>query len=201
MKSKFGRSLTGKISTLGFGAELNFAISDNFSTRVGLNDGTYNRNINSSGLNYDISWQLQTVTAIADWYPFAGSFHASGGILYNNNTNSYVANPTNGNYIINGNTYSSTQIASYKGTMKFSKVAPYVGIGWGNPAAINKGWGLVSDIGVLYQGKPTSDLVVTCVAACPSQLQTDASAENTRLDNDNSLKWWPVVSIGIYYQW
>ena len=200
-ESKSGMSLTGKIGTLGYGVELNFGISDSFSTRVGLNDYSYKYNANSSMLNYNFNWQLQTVSALADWYPYAGSFRASGGLLYNNNKNSYVANPTNGNYIINGVTYSSTQITSYQGTMNFNKVAPYVGIGWGNPAAKNKGWGLVSDIGVLYQGKPTNDLVVTCAAACPPQLQSDASAENTKLQDDSRFKWWPVVSIGIFYQW
>jgi hypothetical protein len=202
MESKSGMSLTGKIGTLGYGAELNFGISDSFSTRVGLNDYTYKHNANSSMLNYDFKLQLQTVSALADWYPFAGSFRTSGGFLYNNNKVGFVANPTGGNYIINGVTYSSTQIASLQGTMKFNKVAPYIGIGWGNPVAKNEGWGLVSDIGVLYQSKPTIDLVVTCAAACPAQIQTDASAENTKLQNDFSgFRWWPVVSIGIFYQW
>ena len=153
-------------------------------------------------LNYDYNWQLQTFGAIADWYPAAGGFRASGGLLYNNNKNSYVANPTNGSYIINGSTYSTTQISSYQGTIYFNKISPYVGIGWGNPSARNKGWGLVSDIGLLYQGDPASDLVVTCAGTCPAQLQADASAENAKLQAEFShYKWWPVVSVGISYQW
>ena len=202
MQTKSGTSVTGKVGTLGFGAELSFAISDRLSARIGLNDGTYNHKANLDGLIYQFDWQLQTVTAFADWYPFGGSFRTSGGILYDDNTNSYVVNPANGiTYIINGNPYTSTQIASYKGTLRFNRIAPYVGIGWGNPAQRNKGWGLASDIGVFYQGKPTSNLVVTCVAVCPAQLQTDASAENSKLENDNSFKWWPVVSVGIFYNW
>ena len=202
MESRSGRSVTGKIGTLGFGAELSFTVSDRLSARVGLNDGKYNHSVNLDGLNYAFDWQLQTVTAFADWYPFGGSFRASGGILYNNNTNSYIVNPTNGQYNINGTYYSSsTDIASYKGTMRFNKVAPYIGIGWGNPAQTNKGWGLASDIGVFYQGKPASDLVVTCVAVCLPQLQTDASAENSKLENESSFKWWPVINVGIFYHW
>jgi hypothetical protein len=193
--------LTGKFGTLGFGAELNFAISDSFSARVGLNDGSYTNNATVSAMNYDMDWQLQSVNAFADWYPFAGSFHATSGLLYNNNKTSYVAHPSNGNYIINGVPYSSTQITSYQGTMTYNPVAPYIGIGWGNPVARDQGWNLVSDIGVIYQGKPVSDLVITCAAACPPQLQTDATAENTKLQEDTRFQWWPVVSIGISYQW
>lgn len=201
--SKSGMGLTGKIGTLGYGAELNFGISDRVSTRVGLNNYTYKYNANSSGVNYDFKLQLQTVTALADWYPFAGSFRTSVGLLYDNNKVSLSANPTGGTYMINGVAYTSAQVGSLQGTMSFNKIAPYLGIGWGNPAAKDKGWGLVTDVGVLLQGKPKLNLVVTCTAPliC-SQLQTDAAAENTKMQNDlRHFQLWPVVSIGISYQW
>ena len=201
VEERTGVGMAGKFGTLGFGAELNFAISDSLSTRVSINDGTYKNNATISSLNYDFDWKLQTVSAIADWYPFSGNFHASGGLMYNNNNNTYVANPANGSYIINGTPYSTTQITSYQGSMNYNKIAPYLGIGWGNPVHSGKGWGLVSDIGILYQGNPTSDLVVTCAATCPPQLQSDASVENSKLQADNRFQWWPVVSIGISYQW
>ena len=46
--------------------------------------------------------------------------------------------------------------------MTFNKVAPYLGIGWGNPVQNGKGWGMISDIGVLFQGSPKTTLTVTC---------------------------------------
>jgi len=199
--AKSGTSLAGRISTLGLGAELNFGLSDSFAARIGINDGTFNHNTDVRSLNYSFDWQLQSISAIADWYPSQGSFRASGGILYNNNSNKYVVNPANGNYIINGTPYSSTLIASYSGTMAFNKIAPYIGIGWGNPAEKNKGWGFVTDIGYIYQGNPKSDVVVTCTTTCPTNLQSDATAENNYLQENSGYSWWPVVSIGISYQW
>jgi glycerate kinase len=115
--------------------------------------------------------------------------------------------PTGGTYTINGTTYSSTDVGSLQGDMSFNKVAPYIGIGWGNPAARDKGWGMTSDIGVLFQGTPKTSLVATCGAAIAgtatcTQLQSDTAAENTKLQNDlRNFKWWPVVSVGISYQW
>lgn len=199
--SRSGMGLTGKIGTLGYGAEFNLGKSDSFSARIGLNAYTYKRNAKASTVNYDFKLQLQTASALADWYPFEGSFRTSGGLLYNNNKASLGGNPTGGNYIINGVTYTSAQIGSLQATMTFNKAAPYFGIGWGNPVAKNKGWGMVSDIGVMFQGKPKIDMTVTCATSCP-QLSTDAAAENAKLQADlNKFQYWPVISFGISYQW
>ena len=200
---KSGKSLTGKIGTLGYGAELNFGFSDYISARVGLNTYTYKLNANSSLINYDFKWQLKTASAVADWYPFGGGFRTSAGLFYNDNKMDYEANPTGGNYDINGVTYTTADIGTLQGTISFIKASPYIGIGWGNPVAKNSSWGLVTDIGLLYQGSPKVNLEVTCInpAVC-TQLQTDAAAERTKLQNDlKSFQWWPVASFGIYYQW
>lgn len=203
--SRSGMGVTGKIGTLGYGAELNFGSSDSFSARIGLNAYTYKYNGNSSTVNYDFKLQLQTVSALADWYPFSGGFRTSAGLLYNNNKVSLNALPTSGNYTINDIPYTSAQVSSMQGTMTFNKVAPYLGIGWGNPVAEDKGWGLVTDVGVLFQGKPKTSLTVTCGALTVLQcatLQTNAAAENAKLESDlSSFKLWPVISLGISYQW
>lgn len=195
--------LTGKIGTLGYGLELNLGLSDSVSARLGINAFSYKYNATSSSVNYDFKLQLRSASILADWYPFEGSFRTSAGVLYNDNKVGLDALPTGGTYTINGRPYTSAQIGSMQGTVSFNKLAPYLGIGWGNPVAKNKGWGLVTDIGVLFQGKPTIDLVVTCTdSSVCTQLQTDATAENTRLQNDlSNFKWWPVASIGISYQW
>lgn len=206
MNNKSGKGLTAKIGTLGVGAELNLGISDRLSARVGFNAFNYKYNTTSDTVNYDFKLQLQTISALADWYPFAGWFRTSAGLLYNNNKVSLDGKPTGGSYTINGNTYLATDVGSLQGTMTFNKVAPYLGIGWGNPVAKNKGWGLASDIGVMFQGKPKTNLTATCgptlsPTAC-TQLQTDTATENTKLQDDlSNFKWWPVVSVGISYQW
>ena len=199
--SRSGAALTGKISSLGFGAELNLSISDSVGTRFGVNYGTY-YSTNTYLSNYDSDVQLQTASAMLDWYPFQGSFRTTGGVFYNNNKVGLSAVPINGFIIINGVNYPTSTVSSVEGTTTFNAVAPYLGIGWGNPVESNKGWGLVSDFGVLFQGSPTIDLVATCPGTCPAGLLTDLQAENASLQSDISkFKMWPVISIGISYQW
>jgi hypothetical protein len=204
--SRSGVGVTGKIGTLGYGAELNIAFSDNFGARLGYNALTYNYNTDRSSVNYDSKLQLKTVSILADWYPAAGSFRASGGLVYNNNQANLTGVPTSGTFTINGATYNATDVASLKGTVSFANVAPYLGIGWGNPVQNGKGWGMVTDIGVLFQGSPKTTLVATCgptlVGLPCTQLQNDTAAENAQLQSDlSNFKWWPVASIGISYQW
>jgi hypothetical protein len=205
--SRSDLAVVGKIGSLGLGAELDLGLTDSLGARIGFNAFNYKYNTTSSTVNYDFKLQLQTVSALADWYPFEGSFRTSAGLMYNNNKVSLAGLPTGGTYTINGTTYSSTEVGSLQGDMSFNKVAPYIGIGWGNPAAKDKGWGMTSDIGVLFQGNPKTSLVATCGTAIAgtgicTQLQSDAAAENTKLQNDlRNFKWWPVVSVGISYQW
>ena len=198
-------ALIGKIGTLGVGAELNLSISDSVKARFGINYGTYYSTYSRVSDSYDSNIQLQTVSAIADWYPYQGSFRTSGGVFYNNNNATLKAIPVGGSYTVNGVQYPAAGISSLQGKMTFNAVAPYIGIGWGNPVATGKGWGMTTDIGVLFQGKPRIDMSATCdpliITSCTT-FNANLEAERSKLENDlSNFIWWPVASIGITYQW
>jgi len=200
--SKSGFGLTAKAGTLGLGGDINMGLSDSISMRAGFDYFKYKTHINASSMNFNFNLKLKTAHAIADWYPFQGSFRASGGIFYNANRFSLIANPSSGNFTLNGTPYSTGQIASVNPVITFNKVAPYFGVGWGNPVAKGKGWGFTSDFGVLFQGKPVVDLTIVCPSTCPGSLATDAEAERIKLQNDlKNFQWWPVATFGISYQW
>ncbi len=196
-KSRSGVGLAVKIGTLGPGAELSFGSSDSFSARVGFNTfkHTYTSTVDTN--DYEFKLKLQTVSVLADWYPFSGRFRTTGGVFYDNNKFTLTALAGSGGFTVGSTTY--TGISSVQGTVSFNKIAPYFGIGWGNPVANGKGWGLVSDIGVMFQGRPKTELVFTCTS-CPTA--SDVAEENAKLQNDlSNFKWWPVAAIGVSYQW
>ena len=202
-----GLAVTGKVGTLGMGLELTKGYSDQFSARLGFNTFNYNTNMTKSSVNYDFKMQLQTFSALADWYPLHGGFRATTGLYYDNNKLSLIGRPTGGTYTIGGTTYAAGDVGSMNGAVSFKKVAPYLGFGWGNPAEHGKGWGLVSDFGVLYQGQPTATLDATCgpaiagTAQCTT-LQNNVAAERTNLSNSLSgFKLYPVATVGVSYQW
>jgi hypothetical protein len=199
---KSGKGITGKVGTLGYGLEYSLGISERMTARFGLNAYTYKYNADSGAVNYDFKLKLQSLSALADWYPFKEGFRASGGLFYNNNKATLDATGATG-YTINGTSYSSAEVGTLQGTVSFNKLAPYIGVGWGNPVAKDKGWGVVFDIGALFQNQPKTSLVATCgTPATCSSLQTAVAAENTKLKNDLSgFRIWPVLSIGASYQW
>lgn len=192
-------AVTGKVGTLGLGAELTTPIADGITGRVGLNMFSYNMNTTRSTVNYDMKLQLQTVSALADWYPMDGGFRTSAGLFYNNNKATFNALPTAGNYTINGVAYTAAQVGTLQGNMSFNSLAPYIGIGWGNPVSKDKGWGFMADVGVLYQGTPKATLTTTGAAV---GLAASVAAEQAKLQSAlNSFTWYPVATVGVSYKW
>lgn len=196
-------AVSGKLGTLGMGVEVTKSFSESITGRIGLNGYSYNKTGTQSNVDYDFKLKLQTVSALADWYPWQGAFRGTLGLVYNNNKLDFNAKPTGNTYTINDKPYTADQIGSLSGSIKFDNASPYIGIGWGNPVAKEKDWGFVADIGVLYQGSPKANMSVTCGAAILGSqtcldLTDDVNAERQQLESAiDGFKWYPVVSIGI----
>lgn len=197
--------VTAELGTTGIGAHIVVPVYDHLNARFGLNGLNYNYNTTANSVDYDFNLRMQTFDALADYYPSAGgSFRITGGLVYNNNKIDATAKPTaGGTYTFNGNTYSSASAGTVNGTVDFNKVAPYLGIGWGNAVAANKGWGFTADIGVLFQGSPNTTLTnsgCTAGAACTT-LASDLAAEQAKVnDKASNFRYLPVVRVGATYR-
>lgn len=200
-----GWGISGKVGTLGAGLDINTRLSDSVTGRVGFNKYNYNATSTQSTVTYNANFQLQTVEALADWYPFRGGFRTTFGLMYNSNKLNLNGTPTNGTFTINGTVYQTNQVGSLIGDVTFNKAAPYLGIGWGNPVARGKGWGFVADLGVLFQGSPKVTLNAACGAGVPAAtcatLQSDAQAEAAKAQSSlSNYKYYPVAAVGVSYQ-
>jgi hypothetical protein len=200
-----GLGLSANVSSMGLGLDLTKGLSDGWTGRLGLDAYNYNKALNKSNIDYDADFKWQSVHALADWYPMRGTFRTSIGLVYNSNKFSITGKPSAGTYDINGRTYQASDVGSLSGEVTFNKSSPYIGVGWGNPVERSKSWGLVADLGVLYQGSPHASLTATCGAGIPTitctGLTTDTAAQQIKLTSDlNSFKWYPVFSIGASYQ-
>ncbi len=196
--------VSAEVGTLGAGLHLIVPTQDSLNVRIGFSGYNYNYNGSTSDVNYDFKLKLQTIDALLDWYPLNGSFHLSGGFFHNGNKITSVAKPgINGSYTINGNTYTTAEAGTVDGNTDFRSAAPYLGVGWGNPAGKEKGWGFTSDLGVIFQGAPTSTLTSSGCAATAqicAQLYNDLSVEATNLDQKtNNFKYYPVLRVGVSY--
>jgi hypothetical protein len=191
--------------TPGVGLDLDLGINSSFGMRVGFAGFNISRTIDTSDVNYDGRLKLRTVTGLLDWYVFQGGFHLTAGVAGNGTKLDVVGEPSQGSYTVNGTTYSSSQLGSLSGQLKFgNSVSPYVGLGWGNPAGENGHIHFLFDVGAIYGGTPTVSLTADCGPAAPpgsalcNEIQSNVATEKQKLvSKADILRWYPVVSLGI----
>lgn len=194
-----------RAGTTGIGLDFDVGFSRHFGARVGYSDFGLNRTLTTGGNSYAGSLHLSAFTALADWYVFGGGFHLTAGLAHDGVHADGVAQPIYGYYTLNGVPYTSDQVSSLSGAMKFPhSTAPYVGIGWGNPVGLNHRVHFLVDIGAIYGGSPVVSLDAKCGPAAPmgspmcSQIQADTAAEEQRLEhNARAVTWFPVINVGL----
>lgn len=193
-------SMNIKVGTLGVGVEGEYSINEYLGARVGANYFKYSYDSTEDGVNYDFDLGLQTVSALVDVHPFKGSFRVSAGALYNGNDLDGVATSAE-TYEIGGHTYTAAELGTMKGTIDFSEIAPYLGIGWDTCFGKERGFGFVFDVGAVFQGSPEATLTADGPFANDPTFKQDLALEESKLQDDlDNFKIYPVVSLGVSYR-
>lgn len=190
-----------KAGTLGAGVELSKGFSDKLSVGLAFNSYNLKTTDTTNQVDYDYEFKLQTVGLLANYHPFSGIFHMTAGVLVNNNELSLTGKPTAGStYTINGASYTAAEVGSLTGKLTFSKTAPYLGLGWGSRP--NGSFGLTADIGALYQNSPKLALSSSggALSSDPTFLSRLEAERVTAESELSDFKWYPVVSLGLYFR-
>ena len=187
--------ITAKLGTLGMGVEGIFGLTDQFNARLGFNRFDFDRTETIDDIKYNLDLKLKTVSLLADWHPFGSAFRFTAGLMNNGNELS-GASATDGLTV--GDTFYPDVGLNAK--LDFDATSPYLGIGWGNALAADKGWGFNMDLGVLYQG--SGNVTLTPTGANASLVSpADIAAEEQRFEDDiKSYKYYPVFSFGVSYK-
>ncbi len=204
-------------STLGFGGDFAMGLTKRSNVRVGANFFNYNRTFDKDGVSYKGKLGLKSFETLYDFFPFAGGFHLSPGVmLYNGNELSALAGVQGGNsFTMNNVEYFSESGNPLKGTGKLTtnKVAPMFLLGYGNMIP-RSGRHVTFNIeaGVVFQGSPDIKLNFTggacdqtgenCVDAAtdPTFLANVAAQEKKLSDDARPFKYYPVIKFGIGYR-
>ncbi len=195
---------TGSIGTNGLGFHLNTPLGERLQARLGMNLGQFSTDGVASQFRYDADVKGRTVDALLDYFPAGRGFRISAGLIYNDNKVDIVGRPDiAGSFNLNGVTYTAAQIVGVNGQIKFKQIVPYLGIGWGSGTQNPKGWSFAADVGVMFQGTPTTSLNLSnCLVGplCPfiqENLNAEAAALNREADN---YKYFPVLRAGLTYR-
>jgi len=194
--------MTASVSTVGLGVHYSFPVGTALNGRIGLNALRRSDTDSTNDVDYDFKLKLATVDALVDYFPMKGGFRVTGGIVYNGNKFEANGRPkSNGTYTFNGRTYPAAAVGSVNAEVTFNKLAPYLGIGWGNAVAADKTWGFSVDVGAIFQGSPKSALSNRgCTATAPicSQIASDVQVENRSFQAEmEDFKVLPVVRVGV----
>jgi hypothetical protein len=194
-------AVSAKAGTLGFGPELTTAATSNLNARVGFNrlDLDFDdREIDD--IEYDFGLDFKSFSALADWYVFDGSFRISSGVVVMNHDLDLDARPTTTEQI--GDTsYEPEEIGTLSGNVGVNDVAPYVGIGWGNPLTASGRWGFICDFGVAFTNSPDVKLSSNGTLASNPEFQENLEKERKEIEDDwDSFKIYPVFALSFYYR-
>lgn len=186
-----------KVSTRGVGLDLMRSFGSQFNLRLGA--AYFNIKPEGGGngddYKYNADLKLFSIVLLGDFFPFDNIIRITAGAILNLNEGNIDLVPTK-SYTVGGDTYDPESLGSLSAKVDFNKVAPYIGLGIGNPL---KGEGTVQftfDVGTMYQGAAGVDLSATGLlepSAAPDQ-------EQQLEDNLSWFKWYPVVSLGIVYK-
>lgn len=195
-----GLAISGKAGTLGLGGELTTAITSNVNARVGLNTLDFDYDYDFDDVDYDVGLDFSSFSALVDWYLFDSSFRISGGLISMDHTLDLDAKPSE-NVDIGDGTYTPAEIGTLSGDVEIDGVAPYIGIGWGNPMAPNKKWGFYCDFGVAFTDSPDVSLTSNGTLASDPTFQANLAKEKQEIEDDmEPFKFYPVLSLGIYFR-
>ena len=216
------KGVYAKVGNQGYGLGMAFPINPSVTARLGGDFFNLDRSVKGSdGFSADASMKLQNFGAYADWYPFSSSgFRATAGLQVGTIEATLKVKPekTDGSkqeFLVDGTTFTINDAnAGIAGTADLGKIAPYLGIGY---QSRNKGLSLNFDLGLRFSkvsasikaeglnGPVCKGDTGACVETsrdARAELQTKLDAESRKLEDDlKVLKTYPVISLGLVYNW
>jgi hypothetical protein len=195
-------AVSAKTSTLGLGGEFTTAVTSNINARVGINalDVDFDDQ-EIENVDFDLGIDLSSYSVLADWYVFDNSFRLSGGIISMDNEVDLEARGPSGEKVEIGDVeYDWNQIGSLSGSIESDEVAPYVGIGWGNPLTHSRRWGFTCDFGVAFTSSP--DVTITATSDIkPAGFDEElAKLKGDIEDFFDKFKLYPVIAVSFFYR-
>ncbi|HCO96704.1 MAG TPA: hypothetical protein DIU00_22660 [Phycisphaerales bacterium] len=197
-------AVSGKASTLGLGGEFTTAVRSDINARVGLNMLDFDIDEEEiEDIEYDIELDFSSFSALADWYVFNGSFRISGGVISMDHEVDLRARGASGETEEIGDIeYDWDDIGTLSGCVEIDDVAPYVGIGWGNPLTSSRRWGFTCDLGVAFTSSPDVKLSANALnPAIADALSADLEKERKDIEDDlDKFELYPVIAVSFFYR-
>lgn len=186
------------VGTLGFGVDAGYRVNESLGLRATGNYFALNRSGDIDGVSYKADGTMKNFGVLADYHPFGGGFHLTGGAYVNMNEASMSGTPTT-SVMIGNNSYSPTDIGTLNGKVDFNRFTPYLGLGW-KGSLLHPNLTVGADLGVIYQGSPRVSLSSTG-ALNSADYQADLERERKNIEDElAALRFYPVATVSVGYK-
>ncbi|MCY6412647.1 hypothetical protein QTA56_10995 [Acinetobacter sp. VNH17] len=197
----------------GFGGGVGFSVNPYIDLTAGFNKGSWKDVEFASfelmdGTKYKMDIDTDVKSFYANIRPFAGKFHVTLGMVNQDNKIKGSLEPNEDNalfgtaeYVFDDATFDANKVGKVYGSLHYEKkTMPYIGIGW-SPALTSR-FGLTTQIGALYAGKPTIELYPEngnlAVQDKDHTTTLGAALEAEKESFKSNLEWFPVAKLGLW---
>jgi hypothetical protein len=195
-----GLAVTGRSGTLGLGGDLVGNILIDLNARFGASFFNLDFDTDFGDVNYDLDLDLLTFPISVDWYVFDDAFHLTAGIILNE-TDIRLDAKSAQSFTIGDTVYTPADIGTLRGEAEFNRIAPYIGIGWGNAFGRQRRWGFMTDMGVAFIGSPEISLSATGPIAGDPLFADDIEEEEQKIEDDlSAFRFYPVLSLSLFFR-
>lgn len=161
--------------------------------------GSQSKNGVQEGIEYKGKAKISRVGLFADYFPLGNSFRLTGGLTLNDVKVNLRSNFQTGTTVnVGGTNVPVTSSDYFNVEVKFPKVTPYVGVGWGLQDQA-PGWGFVGDLGVSV-GKAKVAVDTNVKDKGVSQADIDRETQELR-DGVGKVRVLPQLTVGVSYRY
>lgn len=175
----------------GIGAEVTLSPWERVDFRLGLgnySDSTYTSS--EGGINYSLASKLKASSLLLDWYPFAGTFRLSAGLV---KTDFTITGTASGPVTVGP----TTTTATVSSEVKWPSSGTYFGLGWGDAPARGTGFVWAIDAGVIMMGSPSARITLANVAGTTPSAADIAQEERELTDALSPFKALPLFGLSL----
>jgi len=188
-----------KVGSIGVGAEGAIGFGSNLAVRAGAALFPVNPDVTLSELEVSLNLPDTYMNLGVDFYPSAGGFRLSGGLLFKPDDPELRGTFTT-NQNIGGRTYTPQQIGTLVGVIDSGKTAPFAMIGFGRHT--RSGLGFYTDLGAGFLKEPTLTLRQEGGSLSPAekaQFDQDLERERREMEEDlgSYLRIYPILQLGL----